>query len=124
MGNPPAGSSTGTFSCVIGDDGGVEIIGCFGGLPPFSTPKPSPPGAPASYLLVHQFRLHIAWQLGDSAARRRLGGCVRDWKLGGREGGTKKKAGTVPGVLRFQEAWRKVAIFGLMRSSKSLPLLP
>lgn len=82
MDSSPAGSSTGTFNCGVRDDGGVEIIGWFGGLLPFNTPKPSPLGVPSSYLLVHQFRLHTAWQLGDSAGRRRQGGCVRDWKLG------------------------------------------
>lgn len=59
----------------------MEIIGRFGGLLPFNTPKPSPLGIPSSYLLVHQFRLHIAWLLGNTAERRQLGGCVRDWKL-------------------------------------------
>lgn len=61
MGSSLAGSSAGTFSW-----GMMGMVGGDRGAPTLHHIQPLPIGAPSTYLLIHQFRLHLARQPGGT----------------------------------------------------------
>lgn len=77
------------------DDGEVGVTGWFGGSPTLQNTQPSPLAIPSSYLLVHQFRLHIAWQLGDCRAE------AARWVCRGLEAEENKKQALCGAVWAF-----------------------